>query len=267
MSNFGSVDWFYEVSAGRVPKTKGAFFIGINPNMTVGSSQTIWDQGGSYVYLTADTTLYASSSSASDTDVDIIVTGLDETYTEITRTVNLNGQSQVALSGDMFRVFTAIVAETSNNTPLGDVYIAEADTLTGGVPDTASKIKSKIPLSVDMNNAVIDSGTEFASSNSTHNGFFTVPAGYRAFIRQGALAAGKNDDIITGGRIRFYDEVGASYGPWLDRNPSPIYQGFNNLDFILPIQLPERAELEFRAVPSATGARASIQFFYALEEL
>ena len=60
-------DYYLEVSKGNIPGTVAGFISGNNPDVSTTVSETIWSQGGSYVYLTADTQLYISSSSASDT--------------------------------------------------------------------------------------------------------------------------------------------------------------------------------------------------------
>ena len=145
MSFFGNNDYYLEVSRGNVPGVTAGFIVGVIPSLGELNTETVWDVGGTYDYLTTDTQLYISSSSASDTSVSVLVTGLDDTFTEITRTVTVGGQSQVALSGLMFRVHSAFV--TGPASPGGDLYISESTTLSGGVPTTNAPIQAKIPLS------------------------------------------------------------------------------------------------------------------------
>jgi len=115
--------------------------------------KTVWNVGTLYTYLTSDTTLYISSSNAADTNVSVVVAGLTSDGIEITRTVTTNGRSQVALSGQMYRVFAAQVIGSIE--PLGDLYIAESDTLTDGVPDTDSKIKAKIVIGYNISSQTL----------------------------------------------------------------------------------------------------------------
>lgn len=253
MSYFGTTDYPLEVSKGNVPGSSLLTLFGRSTNVGSTATESIWDYGGNYTYLTTDTQLYASSTSASDTDVDIIVQGLDANYEEVTRTVNLNGQSQVALSGLMFRVHTAFTAPTSNNTPLGDVYIAETDTLTAGEPNTASKVKSMIKLARDAAGTIIDTGTDFASDNFSHNGFYTVPAGKTLYAYYAVVFIGKNDDVTFSGRIRLFG------GHWWNRSPSELYQNSPVQEFQTRLAIPEKTDLEWRAIAGTAGAAVNFQ--------
>jgi len=243
-------DFLLEVAKGNVPGHKMGTMIALNPDVGTTETETIWDLGDTYTYLTADTQLYISSTSASDTAVFVVVTGLDEDYLEVTRTVTVNGQTQVALSGLMFRVFVAVVAGSTS--PVGDLYIAESDTLTAGVPDTATKIKSQIALTG------LDSGTEFASHNITHNGFLTVPAGKTLYSLSLSTFVEKNADITFGGRVKLFG------GSWINRSPSPLYQEFATLAFDTRLSLAQKTELEFRVIAGNPGSSFQFQFQYML---
>lgn len=246
MSYFGSTEFLLEVSKGNVPKHSMVTVVGATPSLGSAGTETIWDVGGSYTYLTADTTLYISSSSASDTSVTVLVTGKDDNYNAVTQTVITNGQTQVALGTQMFRVeICTVIGGTS---PIGDLYIAESDTLTGGVPNTASKIKSKIPLSG------VDVGTGFASDHITHNGFATVPAGHKWYALSVQAYVNKNVDLTFSGRFR------AENGVWINRSPSPLYQNIAYQPFNQYLQLPAKADFEGRAIAGAGSAGSSFQF-------
>lgn len=255
-----STDYFYDVSAGRVPGVEAGFIISGNPNIGNLNSETIWDYGGNLVYLTADTTLFVSSDNAADVGVTVLVQGLNDQYERITATAVLNGQTQVALNIPMFRVFTIFVIGTQS--PLGIVYLAEADTLTGGEPDTPAKVKGTIPLATNSVGTVIDSGTEFASDNFSHLGLYTVPAGMVLRTNDIFVGCAKNDNVKIGGRIR----VGPT-SVWLNRNPTLVYQGNARVQFILPLNLPEQTDLEFRAVSGNDGGSAHIELKFTLEEV
>ncbi len=103
----------------------------------------VWDVKAPYTYLTSATQLFLSSSSALDT-VQVRVKGLDENWYAKTETINLTGQSQVALPGTWMRINT--MQNIGSSATAGDVYCAESDTLTGGIPDTTSKIKAKFHI-------------------------------------------------------------------------------------------------------------------------
>jgi len=251
-------DYFLEVSKGSVPGTTAGFVSGRNTNIGATNSETIWFQGGNYEYLSADTQLYASSTSASDTDVDLLVVGLDDNYTEVVRTVNLNGQSQVAISDLMFRVHSFFTASTSANTPVGDVYLAESDTLTAGVPDTSTKIKAVVSLTRNSAGTPIDTGTVYASDNFSHLGIFTVPAGKTLFGLYLVDYLGKNDDATITGVVRPFG------GHWLSRSPTELYQSPSTQLFSTRTALPEKTDLEFRVIAGSAGASINIQFQFIL---
>ena len=212
---------------------------GNNPDLAADTEETVWDQGGIYTYLTANTTLYASSTDSGDTTVTLNVVGLDANYAEVTRTVTLNGQNQVALSGQMFRVFSA---EVSGSTEAdGDIYIAETDTLTGGVPDTASKIKTKI----------------VQGRERSQNVMYTVPAGKSALLINSNYLSPKNEDIC------FFNKIKLLNGVWQVTGEFDLYQ--NVLVADTPgILFPEKTDIEVTAKASNAGSSASVRLTYLL---
>ena len=109
---------------------------GYNANVDM-SEEDIWEVGGIYTFLTAPAILFASCTAASTNTVTI--EGLDENWLIQIKDVTLNGQNQVALPGLWRRVHRAF--NDTGDDLTGDVYIAETDDLTDGVPDTATKIK------------------------------------------------------------------------------------------------------------------------------
>ena len=259
MTAIRTTDYFLEVARGNVAGSSSGFIVGRNPDVGNTATETLWDQGGQYTYLTANTQLYASSTSASDTTVTLFLSGLDDSYNPMTQTVTLNGQSQAAFSSaDGFRVHTVTV--TGSTSPIGDVYIAETDTLTGGVPDTATKIKAKIALSTDTINGVIDTGTRFASSNITHLGLYTVPLGKTMRIVRILSTSGKDDNVKLGGKVKLFG------GVWLDRNPNAIYQSTSFIDFDPALSLPEKADLEFTAIAGSVNSLSQAQAFFILDD-
>jgi len=242
-------DYFIEIIKGNITATESQFILARNRALAGTVFETIWDVGGNITRLSADTALFISSSSASDTDVDVAVSGLDDTFTEIIRTVNTNGQTQVALSGDMFRVHIANVFGSTS--PVGDLYIAESDTLTGGVPDTPSKIKAKIPLSA------ADSGIH-ASDNISHNGFRTIPAGKTLLGVEISDSSKKNQDVELDFRITPFGGVPLSLGiNWL-------YQSLAVLPFPIRFTAPEKSEVEFRALGGTVGDSIDLQLEFVL---
>jgi hypothetical protein len=184
--------------------------------------ETVWEQGGRYVYLTTDTQLYASSTDAGDNQI-LVIIGLDDNYEQVIRFATLNGQNQVALNALIFRIFQVVTISSTN--PVGDIYIAESDSLTGGVPDTVSKIKSKMV-----------GGTAQSAQAIT-----TVPAGKTAYIYdlEGSIGKSKDTNIFLGFRPSLGLEI--SLAP-----PFEIFQTtFNFLS--KGILLVEKTDIEINA--------------------
>ena len=253
MSYFGTTDYMLEVSRGNVPGASIAFVIGRNNAVGIANSETIWDYGGNYPYLTADTQLYISSSDALDTDVDVVITGLTLDGSPVTRIVNTNGFTQTAISGLVYRVLAAFIPPTSNNGPVGDLYLAQADGTVNGVPLTASNVKGLIPLSRNSAGALIDQSTDYASDNFTHLGTYTVPAGKTAYLVDSFFFAGKNADVTISGRVRLKG------GVWFNRTPSELYQSAANFSFSTRLPLPENTDLEYRAIAGNVNTTVNFQ--------
>lgn len=129
------------------PRTVGIAKFGRNSDADTAAIEDIWNQGGTYTFITTAADMYASSSDALDVAAVVTVTGLDADGLEVTRSVTLTGQTQVVIPGGTFSaVYRAYISGLTAT--VGDVYIApDVDAaITGGVPDTASEIKAKIDI-------------------------------------------------------------------------------------------------------------------------
>jgi len=228
-------DFVLDVTMGKIPGYAPALLLGQRIDQSIAEGKkTIWDHDDSIVFLSAGTDLFASSSSASDTaPVFLIACGLDDDFRVKSTTTALTGQTQVPIGN--FRVVqnATIVIQGA----IGDVYIAEADTLTAGVPDTSAKVQSKI----------------LAGKNITHNGFFTVPAGFSAItmaIRATTDSANKSAKVDT--------QITPNGQPTLVTVTYSVSQSFPQFLFPAPISattflgdltpvLPEKTTISFAA--------------------
>jgi hypothetical protein len=130
------------------------FKVQFGENPSVGTSEEdLWTAGGKETLLTTGTTLYLSSTEAG-ADQTMLVEGLDENWDPYQASVALTGQSQVQVgnTGGWTRVFNGFQISPDPSEG-GDVYIAESDTLTAGVPDTAAKVHGHADFSTDGNGA------------------------------------------------------------------------------------------------------------------
>lgn len=216
--------------------------VGYNGDLDTGVEESIVDQGGIYTYLTSDTTLYVSSSSAADVGQVIQAAGLKADYTRTSASATLNGQNQVALSADFFRLFIAQVF--TGSAPQGDIYIAESDTLTGGVPDTTSKIKGKI----------------IVGDNITRLGLYTVPAGKKALpiAVRAWVGQGKEVDFRFMSRLEQAEVFRALFRFTTFQNNFQMTGTTANFFF-------EKSDIEIRGI--ATGNNTAVNCFIEWVEI
>lgn len=179
VNGVSNIQYFLDVARGRIPGVSTSSILGFNPDVDTAAEETVWDQGGIYTYLTADTELFISSSSASDTNVKISIKGMTDDFLVKDAVVTFtSGQTQQSI-GSYFRIFSLTVI--GGSAPVGDLYTAETDTLTAGVPDTASKIKSKMRI----------------GQNLTKNALFTVPANHTFYANRVIIHTRKNKDAVV----------------------------------------------------------------------
>jgi hypothetical protein len=149
---------------------------GHNADIDTGTiPEDVWSGGGTYTFTADGGAPYFISSSSTGDTMDITLRCLTEDsntdWNQEDVTVTLQGQAKVPItfpSGDdpvrFYRGFNANSVDIA-----GDVYIYEDDTLTGGVPDTASKIR----------------GVIMDGDNQTEMCIYTVPSNFRAYFEKG----------------------------------------------------------------------------------
>lgn len=180
-------------------------------NGAVSTLADLWQQNIVRTFPTAGFTFAVSSSSAADdgapagtgaltAEVDV----LDTDYIPHTVSIVLNGTTKVedtSLVGAAFRIndirITSLGAGGQN---AGDIYVYDTtDTVTAGVPQTATKIFHKIP----------------ATGNTSRGAFYTIPAGCKMQTQQ--VRGGFNDSTVTARAgvisLRYYKPVGTILAP------------------------------------------------------
>jgi len=216
--------FFLDIARGLIPGFSTDSILSFNPDVDIASEETIWEQGGLYTYLTADTELFFSSSDASDTNIGLKIEGMtDDFLVKNTLFTFTAGQSQQSI-GVFFRIFKITVI--SGNSPVGDVYIAEADTLTLGVPDTASKIKTKM----------------LQGTNISQLGAITIPLNHTMYVVRVITHTRKNKDAVIKAVVR-----PDGFPGFIQTTQFPSFQ--NSFELILdpPFVINEKTDLELRA--------------------
>ena len=223
------------VANNEVAGVKSIFKFGFNGDVN-GTEETIWDQGGVYSYPASAIQIKVSSTSANDTAAGtgartVTVAGLDENYHEAEETVSLNGQTEVLTDTTFIRVFRAFVETAgSSGTAAGDIYMGNG-VVSGGVPAT---VYAKISL----------------GENQTLMALWTVPAGYTGYLTKIDLGTGtpNNNQYINARIIQR-----AFGGVFRTATKITLQTGEIILNFPAPIVLPEKTDIEARAVSSGSN--------------
>lgn len=219
-----------QVARGQITGHKALFKFGANSDIN-GTEETIWSQGGLYAYPSAAVQMTVSSSSTNDAAAGtgartVLVSGLDANYNEASETITLNGQTAVTTTKSYIRMFRAfVVTAGSGGTAAGTIYVG-VGTVTAGVPAT---IYAAIPL----------------GDNQTTMALWTVPAGYTAYMLGGKFSASSNNASHTALGKFFVRPFGGVF-----RNAADITlnNGFANYNFALPLPIPEKSDIETRAI-------------------
>ena len=212
---------------------------------------TIWDGADdgnidqmTYVYSTTAAIDSISSSNAGD-DHQIQLQGLDEDYNLVTQNATLDGQTRVALTTPLIRIFRM---KNNGFTDLaGYVYVYENTAITAGVPNDTTKVR-----------AIIQPGY-----NQTLMALYTVPAGKYAYMRDfyaSTAGASKDSSYIIRFYAREYDTVTSQHKAFQLKNVNSITDGGNTYlkqDYTEPERFKPMTDLEMRVEMTAGGASSA----------
>ena len=232
-----------QVARGQVDGHKTLFKFGINGD--VGTSvETVWAQGGTYVYPASATVMKISSSSADDASAGtgartIAIFGLDADYNEISESVLLDGQTAVNTGNSYLRISRIYVTTAgSGATAAGTIY-AGTGTVTSGVPAT---VYGMIAL----------------NANQTQMAFWTVPAGYTLYLT-GLFCTSGNTNANAWTNFQL---IQRPLGGVFRQQSSSRVPG--NGDFVVDLHTPlafaEKTDIEVRAVASTSPSNVSAEF-------
>ncbi len=218
----GSYPYFLQVSRGLVPGHKRVFKFGYNGEIQ-NIEETIWDVGGLYVYPSSAVTMTATSASgATDENVQVTIEGLDTNYAELSETVTLNASGTATTTGSFLRVYRAFVA--SGTASAGNITIANGGTTYAYVT---------------------------TADQQTLMSLWTVPAGYTAYLFQIDATAFtvQNNKVAT---IRMLTRE--FNGVFRTQNKFDLFEGSYHVDIICPQPIPEKTDIEFRAIADSSNA-------------
>tara|TARA_S200002703_G_scaffold88606_1_gene76508 strand:+ start:1037 stop:1786 length:750 start_codon:yes stop_codon:yes gene_type:complete len=218
----GSFPYFLQVSRGLIAGHKRVFKFGYNGDID-DSEETIWDVGGLYAYPASAVTMTTTSSSgATDENVEVTIQGVDASYNELSETVTLNSSGTATTTGSFLRVYRAFVS--SGTASAGSITIANGGT-------TYAYIS--------------------AADQQTLMALWTVPAGYTAYLFQVDTTAFtvQNNKVAT---IRMLTRE--LNGVFRTQNKFDLFEGSYHLDITCPQPIPEKTDIEFRAIADSSNA-------------
>jgi hypothetical protein len=218
----GSFPYYLQVSRGEISGHKRVFKFGYNGEIQ-NSEETIWDVGGLYAYPSSAVAMTATSSSgATDENVEVTIQGVDTNYAELSETVTLDSSGTATTTGNFLRVYRAFVSGSTASA--GNITITNSST-------TYAYLS--------------------ASDQQTLMALWTVPAGYTAYLFQIDTTAFtvQNNKVAT---IRMLTrEVN---GVFRTQNKFDLFEGSYHQDITCPQPIPEKTDIEFRAVADSSNA-------------
>ena len=181
----------------------------------------VWENNAAYVFPTVASTMVASSSSASDTAVTILINGLDASYVPITESVTLNGTADVATTKVFWRINSVV---TTAGNAAGTVYIKNAGGTTyAQITIGAGKTNMSVYTVPAENTAYMTQFDAFSSTSVTSG----VYATFRALLTS---STGVNNVVLTAPFLNTYS-VSRPY----------------------PIAIAEKTDVQFQCKSSGAG--------------
>lgn len=212
--------------------------------------ETVWVQGGDETYVTDNLIDTISSSNAGDTQEVTIEghtvsgTGTDAQFTFVVQTATLNGQNKVVLTTPLARV--SRLANNSTTAFAGDIYVYEDDTLTGGVPNTASKIHLKVLGSAG------DTQSFKAATTFSNSDYFICTGGWASVNKAASAAVDFEMQVRT---------VGSVFRPVARLSLNSTGSTTQQITFDPPVIVPKNADMRVRAIASAVNCEVNASFY------
>jgi hypothetical protein len=204
---------------GLVNRFSGIHKFGLNT--AVGSSfETIWDGNNIYTYASAGTAT-ATSSDTDDNTGTVEIQGLDENYDLATETLTIGGSAGSTTFSRVFRAF--MKTANTGDANVGDITITVSST-------TVAKIK--------------------AGYGQTLMCVYTVPRNYVAYLMQ--IDVGSSKDLEN--EIRFITKEISNGNVWNTKAFVTTRGGFIEKNYIVPVKIEEKTDIELQGKASATSA-------------
>jgi len=232
-----------QVARGQVAYHESVYKFGNNA-VVANVTETIWQQGGLYSYLSAASVLKVSSSSANDTSAGtgartVELFGLDSDYNEINEVVTLNGQTAVNSTQSYLRINRMIVRSAGSGGSNAGIIYAGTGTVTTGVP-------------ANIYATINGDGT-----NQTLMALWTVPAGYTGYLMQYDVSNGTTSNTPAVCKLTL---VARPFGEvFQSKDVKSLTTGMHiENTLIVPVKFAEKTDIEVRAVSSSASVTFDI---------
>ena len=225
-----STPYLFDIAANKIDGHYPLNKFGYNSTLPT-SYEDVWDGSAVYTYTATPVEMHCSSSNATDTQ-EIEVEGLDGSWHHQTITQTLAGQTETLIgSADTLwmRVFRIRNLGSTNNA--GVIYVYENDTVTAGVPDTASKIRAQIAI----------------GNNQTLMALWTVPAGTKAYMTDFFSSTSSTKLVTIGLFVRPYG------GVFQIKHLEAFSQTRFQHRFELPVRIEAKSDITIKAKVTVAG--------------
>lgn len=221
-------------------------------NLIVGSAlETICDQGGRYSWATSAVSLYVDTIITDDGDDSgvssplgdgartVIIQGLDASYHPIEEEVTVGGAPSIAEFLRVNRAFVQTAGSIGTNTkPL--------------IISTEANGAGTIYANISTHGA----GSNEEGFGQTFLGLYTIPAGKTGYLTQWTM--GCSGTSAVQGFLRYRPFTDGNI--FLTRDTMFFRDGMQTKNYIVPIRLEEKSDIEVQAYDNATGVAVSTSF-------
>ena len=222
------------IQRGLINNFSGVHKFGLNTAVGSVAFETIWDGNNTYTYPSSAGTATATSSDTSDDNTGIVkIFGLDSNYDLAEETLTIGGSAGTI---SFIRVFRAIMIDANTgNTNSGTITITVSST-------TVAQIRPTYGQSLMC--------------------VYTIPRNYNAYLMQ--IDLGSSKDLEN--EIRFISKEIDNGNAWNTRAFITTRGGFIEKNYVVPIKLTEKTDIELVAKASATSS-VSAGFELVLEKV
>ncbi|MGA1713148.1 MAG: hypothetical protein ACO4CS_17835 [bacterium] len=224
-------DFQFSISTGKILGLSTREVYGYNPDIN-GAYEPIWQTGGAFPYPTSEQTINIVSTSALDEAAnagvrEVTIEYLDGDFNTQIVDVELDGTNAVQVATDFFRIQDVRSKKVGAN---GDA-------------------EGAISVSYGANTVA----TIIAGGNEAKNSFYTVPAGYTAYIVGASISASKGGDLAF---LLEYRNAAVPNSPFISGNQVDIFEEGIYFDLPTYYVVPEKYDIRIRA---KSGQGSNIQ--------